>query len=316
MAEQPEPITITVGEDEARLRLDVYLSRRLADRSRSTIQGWIKSGQVLVDGAASKPGYQVRAGEIIRVSPPAPAPSELLAEPLPLDIVYEDPWLVVVNKPAGLVVHPGAGVSRGTLANALAYHFGQLSQGQTVRPGIVHRLDKNTSGLLVVAKDDRTHELLARQFQRREVEKRYIALVYGHLPKKQGAIDAPLGRDPASRTRISTRSRRPREAITEYEVRREFARFSLLDVTLRTGRTHQIRVHLQHLKHPVVGDETYGGHPRAFLQQPGLVRDIQALGRQFLHAAHLSFFHPALERRMTFEASLPPELAQLLERLE
>ena len=316
MGEQPDRFIFKVAPDETPERLDVYLSKRLQGPSRSAIQGWIRSGAVLVDGASSKPGYQVRAGETIVACPPPPAPSELTPEALPLKIVYEDQWLAVIDKPAGLVVHPGAGIARGTLANALLYHFRQLRADQTIRPGIVHRLDKDTSGLLVVAKDERTHEALARQFQRREVEKRYVALVYGRLPSKQGTIDAALGRDPSSRTRISTRSRRPRQAITDYTVTREFARFSLLDVTLHTGRTHQIRAHMQYIRHPVVGDTTYGGDPRAFLQQPALIRDIQALGRHFLHAGKLVIFHPGLERRMIFESALPRELAQFLERLE
>ena len=304
-----------VAPEETPERLDVYLSKRLQGPSRSAIQGWIRNGAVLVDGADSKPGYQVRAGETVTVCPPAPEPSDLAPEPLALAIAYEDEWLAVIDKPAGLVVHPGAGVRRGTLANALLYHFKLRAEG-CIRPGIVHRLDRNTSGLLVVAKDERTHDALAKQFQRREVEKRYTALVYGRLSPKQGTIDVPLGRDPSSRTRISTRSRRPRQAVTDYAVTREYGRFSLLDVTLHTGRTHQIRVHLQHIKHPVVGDTTYGGDPRAFLQQSVLIRDIQALRRHFLHAGRLAFLHPALERRMTFESPLPPELAQFLERLE
>ena len=316
MGEQPDRFIFKVVPEETRERLDVYLSKRLQGPSRSAIQAWIRSGAVLVDGAGVKPGHQVRAGETISVCPPPPEPSDLTPEALDLDIIHEDQWLAVIDKPAGLVVHPGAGVARGTLANALLYHFTQLRAEGNVRPGIVHRLDKNTSGLLVVAKDERTHDALARQFQRREVEKRYVALVYGRLAQKQGTIDVALGRDPSSRTRISTRSRRPRQAITDYAVTREFERFSLLDVTLHTGRMHQIRVHLQHIKHPVVGDTTYGGDPRAFLRQSALIRDIQALGRHFLHAGRLAFFHPWLERRMVFESPLPPELAEFLGRLE
>lgn len=284
------------------------------------IQAWIRAERVHVDGQATKAGYSLRPGEEVEIDPPPAEPCQLVPEPIPLKIVYEDEWLVVVDKPAGMVVHPGAGVSHGTLANALLYHFGQLSQGGTERPGIVHRLDKATSGLLVVAKNEQVHEELAGQFRRREVEKHYLGLVYGHLEKKKGVIQVPLGRDRTVRTRISTRSRKLREAVTEYEAVREFKHFSLLRVVLHTGRTHQIRVHLQHLKHPVVGDETYGGEPRRFLRGlpagAGLAKEIAGLGRHFLHAAFLAFTHPVGRERASFDSPLPPELAQFLARLE
>jgi len=313
-------IKLTVDAADAHQRLDRYLVSKLEGRSRSLIQAWIKAERVRVDGQETKAGYSLRPGEEIEVDPPPLAPSQLLAEPIPLKIVYEDEWLIVVDKPAGMVVHPGAGVSRGTLANALLYHFRQLSQGGTERPGIVHRLDKATSGLLVVAKDEQIHEALAGQFRRREVEKQYQVLVYGHLEKKKGVIQVPLGRDTAVRTRISTRSRKLREAVTEYEVLRLLRHFSLLRVVLHTGRTHQIRVHLQHLKHPVVGDETYGGEPRRFLRGvPAgavLIKQVTSLGRHFLHAGFLAFRHPVRRERVSFDSPLPVELAEFLARLE
>ncbi|MFB3903360.1 MAG: RluA family pseudouridine synthase [Acidobacteriota bacterium] len=313
-------IRLTVDPADAHQRLDRYLAAKLEGRSRSVIQGWIKAERVRVDGRTTKAGHSIRPGEKIEVDPPPAEPSQLLPEPIPLNIIYEDEWLVVVDKPAGVIVHPGAGVSRGTLANALLYHFRELSQGGTERPGIVHRLDKATSGLLVVAKSEQVHERLAGQFRRREVEKQYTALVYGHPEKKKGVIQVPLGRDMAVRTRVSTRSRRLREAVTEYEVVRQFKYFSLLRVILHTGRTHQIRVHLQHLKHPVVGDATYGGEPRRFLRgvpaAAPLVKDITGLGRHFLHAGWLAFEHPVRHERVSFDSPLPAELADFLARLE
>jgi 23S rRNA pseudouridine1911/1915/1917 synthase len=313
-------IKLTVDAADAHQRLDRYLAARLEGRSRSVIQAWIKAERVRVDGEATKAGYSIRPGEVIEIDPPPVEPSRLLPEPIPLNIVYEDEWLVVVDKPAGIVVHPGAGVSHGTLANALLYHFQQLSQGGTERPGIVHRLDKATSGLLVVAKHEQVHEALAGQFRRREVEKHYQALVYGHLERKKGVIQVPLGRDTALRTRISTRSRKLREAVTEYEVVRQLKYFSLLRVVLQTGRTHQIRVHLQYLRHPVVGDETYGGEPRRFLRGlpagATLVKQVTSLGRHFLHAGFLAFQHPVCGERVSFDSPLPVELAEFLACLE
>lgn len=313
-------IKLTVEDPAAYERLDRYLVSKLQGRSRSVIQAWIRAERVRVDGKVTKAGYSVRPGEQVEIDPPAVEPSHLLPEPIPLNIVYEDKWLVVVDKPAGMVVHPGAGIRRGTLANALLYHFRELSQEGTDRPGIVHRLDKATSGLLVVAKNEQIHEELAGQFRRREVEKHYLALVYGHLEKKRGMIQVPLGRDAARRTRISTRSRKLREAITEYEVLRHLKYFSLLQIVLHTGRTHQIRVHLQHLKHPIVGDETYGGEPRRFLRGlpagPLLIKEVTGLGRYFLHAGFLAFQHPTRRERVEFASPLPSELAEFLTRLE
>jgi 23S rRNA pseudouridine1911/1915/1917 synthase len=233
-----------------------------------------------------------------------------------LKIVHEDETLVVVDKPAGLVVHPGTGNRQGTLANALLHHFQSISRSETIRPGIVHRLDKATSGLMVVAKNDQAHEILAHQFKDRQVEKRYLALVYGCVKEAEGIIDVSLGRDPFVRTKISTRSRRSRKALTRYQTIRNYRDFSYLRIYPHTGRTHQIRVHFQHLGHPVVGDETYGGKAIQRVQDPDLVESIQTLNRYFLHADSLAFVHPDTGERVSFEIPLPDALAELLRALK
>ena len=265
-----ESRVVTVSAEEAHQRLDLFLSRKLEQVSRSALQRWIESGHVTVEGERCKANYQVKAGEEIQIAPPPQEPLELVPEPIPLQIVYEDDVLVVVDKPAGMVVHPGAGNRQGTLANALLHHFQAISQVGTIRPGIVHRLDKATSGLMVVAKNDQAHEFLADQFKAREVEKRYRALVHGRLKEKEGTVDVSLGRDPRARTRMSTtRGRRSRSALTRYQVIRYYTNFTYVRASPLTGRTHQIRVHFQHLGHPVVGDETYGKKASSNLKDPG-----------------------------------------------
>lgn len=242
----------------------------------------------------------------------APAAAIFTPEPIPIEIVYEDETLVVVNKPAGLVVHPAAGIHSGTLANALAYHFQQLpDSGAGVRPGIVHRLDRDTSGLLVVAKTEAVLEHLSDQFRDRTVFKSYVALVHGRVNVESGKIDQPLARDPSNRTRMAV-VRGGRSALSLFRVRQRFDRFTLLDVELKTGRTHQIRVHLAWLKHPVVGDETYGGGRDNTIQDARLRAHVRNLGRHFLHAEKLAFTHPQSGERVEFNSSLPPELSGLL----
>ena len=315
-------IRLRVSSGEAGRRLDAYLGRRLSQFSRSRIRRWVEDNRVLVLGQGRKPSYQLRPGDEIRVDPPPPQPTGLTPEPIPLNVLYEDSSLLVVDKPAGQVVHPGAGNRRGTLANALAYHLEKLSREETLRPGIVHRLDKGTSGLLVVAKTDQAHDHLSGQFARREVRKRYLALVYGSVEKDRGEVDVPLGRHPRSRTRISTRTRKPRSALTRYRVlsRYDFCHglpgFTYLSVAPHTGRTHQIRVHLTHLGHPVVGDDIYGG--RRLRQLPDSIRasEMVKMGRHFLHAASLAFVHPGTDQRVRYESPLPPELEAVLAVLE
>ena len=312
----PEGDSFCVSSGETGERLDVFLSHQMPDVSRSTIQRWIESGHVTVDGKPIQSKYRLKESDEVLVFPTPPeVPPELIPEPIPLKMLYEDEPLVVVNKRAGMVVHPGAGNWEGTLANALLYHFRQISHVDTVRPGIVHRLDKLTSGIMVVAKNERAHDFLAQQFKRREVKKRYLVLVYGQLKELEGTIDIALGRHPRSRTRISTTSRRPRRAVTHYRVIRRYSNFSYVQVRPLTGRTHQIRVHLQHLGNPVVGDDTYG---RKALQRLdcSLQRSVRDLRRHFLHASFLSFLHPETKQRVSFEAPLPPELEGFLQALE
>lgn len=280
------------------------------------MQRLIENEDVLVNGKASKPSYKLRENDEIEVELIAPAVDAFLPENIPIEIVYEDDTLVVVNKPAGLVVHPAAGIPSGTLANALAYHFQQLPDGGTgVRPGLVHRLDRDTSGLLVVAKTESALENLSDQFRDRTVFKQYVALVHGRVLSDSGKIDQPLGRDPSNRTRMAV-VRSGRNALTLYRVRRGFDRFTLLDVELKTGRTHQIRVHFAWLKHPVVGDETYGGGRDNTIQNAQLRARVRSLNRQFLHAEKLAFTHPNTGEWVKFESPLPEELTELLASLE
>jgi len=275
----------------------------------------IENEDVLVNGRASKPSYKLHDTDEIEVELAESEPTSFTPEDIPLAIVYEDEALVVVNKPAGLVVHPAGGVHSGTLANALAYHFQQLPGKDTIRPGIVHRLDRDTSGLLVVAKTKAVLEHLANQFRDRTVFKSYLALVHGQVATKSGQINQPIARDPANRTRMAVVSG-GRTALSLYRVRRRYQRFTLLDVEIKTGRTHQIRVHLNWLKHPVVGDETYGAGRDNNVQDPRLRARIRNLGRQFLHAEKLGFTHPASGQPMQFTAPLPPDLSDLLAVLD
>ena len=307
--------SIVVAPENAGTRLDAFLATRLADVSRATIQKAIQSGDCLVNDRSTKASYKVRAGDEIQLELPEVAPLEAAPENIPLNILYEDDELLVVYKPAGMVVHPGAGVSSGTLANALVYHFNQLSQANSLRPGIVHRLDAGTSGLMVVAKTDRAHQHLAAQFETRTVEKHYTALVYGAIKTDSGRIDAPIGRDPRNRVKMAVRPvGQGRPALTLYRVVKRFADFTLLDVEIKTGRTHQIRVHLAHIKSPIMGDATYDGGRVSTVKDARLRSAIEKLGRPFLHAASLCFVHPQ-GSRMEFQADLSEDLQRFLQLL-
>jgi 23S rRNA pseudouridine1911/1915/1917 synthase len=293
-------------------RLDHFLVSVLADRSRSQIQKLIADGHVKLDRREPRANLLVHAGERISVDVPEPAPTQIAAEALPVDILYEDPDLVVLNKPAGMVVHPGAGHASGTLVNALLHHVGDLSGvGGELRPGIVHRLDRGTSGVMVVAKHDAAHQELARQFQDREVEKEYIALVWGVVQAGR-RIDAAIGRDPVNRQKMSARARHARSAVTRITRARHLPGLTLCQVAIHTGRTHQIRVHLNAIGHPIVGDSLYGGVHR---RVPGDIRAVQRLERPFLHAYRLAFKHPRDGRPMEFTAPLPEDLQSVLDEL-
>ena len=307
---------ITVPEDADGTRLDRFLVSVLAAHSRSQIQRLIKDGHVRVGGRAAKANQPVKTGQQIAVDVPAPSDPAPRAEVLPLPILYQDADLVVVDKPAGMVVHPAAGHSSGTLVNALLHHVRDLSGiGGEKRPGIVHRLDRGTSGLMVVAKNDAAHEELSRQFRDREVEKEYAALVWGEVMAGR-RIDAPIGRDPSNRKKMSSahaRMRRSRAAVTRVVRAEHFGRtLTLANVAIHTGRTHQIRVHLSAIGHPVVGDPLYGGVHR---RVPGDLRAVTHLERPFLHAARLAFAHPADARRMEFTSPLPGDLQRVLDEL-
>ena len=308
--------TLVVDSENEGIRLDAFLASQLSSWSRARLQHLIADEEVLVNGKPSKSSYRLHAGDEIEVELVASPATNFTPENLPLDIIHEDESLIVVNKAAGLVVHPAAGIQTGTLANALAFHFDRLSTNAgAIRPGIVHRIDKDTSGLLVVAKTEAAHENLADQFRDRTVFKSYLALVHGVVEQDSGRIEQPLARDPRNRTRIAI-VRGGRSALTLYRVRKRYDRFTLLSVEIKTGRTHQIRVHLASLKHPVVGDEVYGGGRDNSVRDPKLKVEIRKLGRHFLHAAELGFRHPVSGAELHFQSPLPPELQQLLNALE
>ena len=329
-------------------RLDVYLTRFLPNASRAKVQQGIRDGRAVVNGkAVTRVSYRVQPGDTITCRLERPPPMEAQPEPIPLDIVFEDPWLIVVNKPAGMVVHPAHGNQRGTLVNALLYHVGaatlsvedlegadvedvglsvvnaapSLPGDPSIRPGIIHRLDKDTSGLLVVAKDDLTHRRLARQFEHRTIRRRYLALVWGIPDPPAGRIDAPIGRDPRDRKRMAVVAPDVgKHAITHYETVEPHAYTTLVRFRLETGRTHQIRVHALHIGHPVLGDVRYDGQrirngPVTARRKVFYHNLFEIMPRQALHAETLGFVHPQTGESVDFEAPLPSDMATVLERL-
>jgi 23S rRNA pseudouridine1911/1915/1917 synthase len=309
-------LTLVVAPDEAGLRLDAWLARRLPALSRSRIQALIESGDVRLDQATARPAARVKPGQSARVRVPEATPALPQPEPIPLRVVHEDASLLVIDKPAGLVVHPGAGTPSGTLVNALLAHVADLSGiGGVLRPGIVHRLDRGTSGLIVVAKSDAAHQALARQFASRAVEKEYLALVLGVPSRTSGEIALPIGRDPVQRKKMSTRASRAREARTTWKLEERFDGAALLRVRIHTGRTHQIRVHLAATGHPVAGDRVYGGGRTPSSRRAGARAALTSLERPALHAARLAFTHPTSGERLVFEAPLPPDLSGVLSAL-
>ena len=329
---EPSPITISVSAADATKRLDQFLTTHLKDISRARVQEMIATEKILINGAPAKPSLKLRGGEQITVLAPAERPPlRAIAEDIPLDIVYEDDDLAIINKPAGMMVHAGAGATeaqrnRGTLVNALLHHFATLSAvGGDLRPGIVHRLDKETSGLIVVAKNDQAHSKLAAQFARREVQKTYLALVHGSLKQEHGTVNKPISRDRVHRTRMTARAAGGREAVTHYRVVRHLAtdwgNFTLLEVKIDTGRTHQIRVHMASLGHPIAGDVLYGA-PRELPLQSAKAKAkttgklAPSLARNFLHSAELALQHPGTSASLKFKTDLPDELQRFLQLLE
>ena len=335
--------TIEVTAEAKGQRLDQFLAQALTAEgegvSRSRVQLLIDQGDVLVNGLREKASLKLRGSERIDITgEPHPAPLKATAEEIPLDVIYEDADLAVVNKPAGMMVHAGSGQnedarSRGTLVNALLFRFKKLSAtGGDLRPGIVHRLDKDTSGLIVVAKNDRTHAALAELFASRKIKKSYIALVQGAVERAKGTINASLGRDPMRRTRMTAKPLGDaRTAVSHYEVVKRFAnrfgKFTLVNVRIETGRTHQIRVHMASIGHPVVGDTLYGGSGQLTDQVASQAATSKVarrkseperlkLGRNFLHSARLEFIHPKTDKLLVLEAPLPAELEEFLVRLE
>jgi 23S rRNA pseudouridine1911/1915/1917 synthase len=321
--------TFTADPAAANLRLDQYLAQALPDISRARVQLLIEAGQVRVDGHPAKPKHKLHGGESIEIEgSPNPPPLHAVAEDIPLEILHEDKFLALVNKPAGMMVHAGSGATddarnRGTLVNALLFHFAKLSDvGGDLRPGIVHRLDKQTSGILLVAKDDSTHRKLGEMFSQRQVTKTYIALVHGNLAKDNVTVSLPIGRDLVRRIRMTTRrsaGEGVRTAVSHVKVLERisslYGLFTLVEVRIETGRTHQIRVHMQSLGHPVVGDTLYGAPHiiRALTPDPDLDFKLElSLDRNFLHAAHLSFTHPQTSKPMDIHAPLPAELDTFL----
>ncbi len=312
-------LRISVPDDQPKERLDIFLARHLPSVTRAHLKRLIDEERVLVDGAPTKAGYGVKGGRLIEIHFPPPQPAELEAEEIPLDIVYEDEHLIVINKPAGLVVHPAYGNMRGTLVNALLAHSAFLSQvGGKTRPGLVHRLDKDTSGLMVVAKDDMTHVHLARQLSARKMEREYRAIVWGKLKQPVGRIEAPLARHPKDRTRMHI-DPQGKPAVTHYRVLCEMSFASYLQLNLETGRTHQIRVHMASIGHPVFMDALYGGRGKQLAglnsAQCHLVNKLfKRFNRQMLHARTL--IHPKRQELFVFEASLPDDMKELLHILK
>ena len=313
-----EPLTLHVGHSIKERRLDKYLHGRFSNLSRRFIQDAIKAGSVKVNGKIAKPSFKLSPGDKIDLTLPKPPSKEILPEDIPLNIIYEDSCLIVLNKQPGMLVHPARGNTHGTLVNALVFYSDKLSTGLgEFRPGIVHRLDKNTTGVMVVAKDDTTQWKIARQFERRQVKKNYLAIVHGTPELTADRIKVPLGIHPRVREKYAVRPQNGKEAITFYEVLESFRGFSLLKLTPKTGRTHQIRVHLSYIKHPIVADDMYGGR----LVYPWQLADTEpavqqpAISRVALHASTFEFKHPETDEMVKFEAPLPEDMQNLLDML-
>ncbi len=310
-------INFTVTENQSGQRLDIFLPQNDPSLSRSQVKRAIEEGAVLVNNITPKPSQRLKKGDIVRLSLRPAQVAIAVPQEIPLDIAYEDSAIIVVNKEAGMVVHPAPGNYDRTLVNALLFHCRDLSGiGGVLRPGIVHRLDKGTSGLIVAAKSDAAHRNLTAQFKNHTVEKTYFALVWGDMKGDQGEIILPVGRHPVDRKKMSTRSKRGRDAITLWKVRQRYGLATLLDVEIKTGRTHQIRVHLSDRGYPVVGDAVYGNASKIrLIPDSALKAQFKAMDRQALHAARLSFVHPATNKKIVFTAEMPEDMAGLCNHL-
>lgn len=330
MTEEITTVNFEVSVEDAGKRLDAFLAGKIENWSRSRLQRLIDDGDVLVNQTQAKSSYKTRAADEIEVELTELPAENFEPENIPLTIVFEDEFLAVINKPAGMVVHPGAGVSSGTLANAIAYKFKieneklkidtDLDEQSKIRQikskiGIVHRLDKDTSGLIVVAKTEEIHEKLSEQFRNREVFKSYVALTHGEIEENSGQIEAPIAREKHNRLKMSIKQH-GRYALSLWKVKKRFEKFTLLAVEIKTGRTHQIRIHLAYINHPVVGDETYNSGRDKTVRDQNIRQGIAGLHRFFLHAEKLAFTHPVTKERVSFVASLPVELTELLEVIE
>jgi 23S rRNA pseudouridine1911/1915/1917 synthase len=317
----PHEFEMVVPAGKKKERLDTFLTSHVENATRSKVQKAIRDGHVVVDGQTVRPSHIVSPGEVIHITLPTPPPPVAAPEDIPLAIVYEDHELLVVNKPAGMVVHPAYANYHGTLVNALLHHTRTLStlNGAAVRPGIVHRLDKDTSGLLVVAKDDVTHARLAKQFSTRSISREYFAIVWGVFAQKNGVIETGVGRSKSDRKKMAV-VQEGKKAVTEYEVMEQFDYLALVRLRLRTGRTHQIRVHLAHIHHPVFGDPTYNGRhlvagPGTPRQKAEVERLLRCMPRQALHAKTLTFVHPSKGKTVSFDSELPEDMQEVLSQV-
>jgi len=307
--------TILVDMSDSGKRLDLLIASRISDCSRSVATTLIRNGMIRVQGVAKKPGYRVKPGDKICGAIPPPEPVLFKPEPIPIHILYEDDDIIVVDKQPGLVMHPAPGHYSGTLVNGLLYHCPGLEGiGGKLRPGIVHRLDKDTSGVLVVAKNGAAHQNLSKQFKSRKITKKYLALVYGKMDTDSGTVSLPIGRHPVDRKKMSTNSRKSRIAETSWQIRERFELASLIEVNLKTGRTHQIRVHCAAIRHPVIGDPVYGGR-KSGKMVTGEKDDLKSVPRQMLHAWRLVFIHPMTKRIVSFEAPIPSDMQDMITSL-